>query len=468
MSQPQIDRADEVLLDLGPPGTGPLHERVERALRDGILSGRFAEGTALPPSRRLAADLGCSRWAVTEAYGQLVAEGYLQARSGAATRVRWSRGAGPPDRPRPGPGAPAIRFDLAPGLPDLRHFPRRRWADAVRAEAVAAPDAEFGHPPPHGHPRLRGLLAGYLERSRGARADADLVTMCTSVTDGVRRLCRVLREQGFTAVACEEPGWTRLSRVVRSAGLATVAVRTDAHGLRVDDLAAHPQVRAVIVTAAHQFPGGTVLAPQRRAGLLRWARDVDGLIIEDDYDAEFRYDRRPVGTVQGMDPSRVILLKSLSKMLSPALGIGWIVAPRRWTEALRHGDPPSTPPVLDQLAFASLLRSGCYDRHLRACRQRYRARRDLLVGELAGRLPGLAVSGAAAGLHLVLHLPNHVDTAAVVASAEGAGVRLADLASCHAGAGDADNGLVLGYGNLADSAVPQAVQLLAAALEPFR
>jgi GntR family transcriptional regulator/MocR family aminotransferase len=465
----QTNLAGDLLIDLGRADDGPLHERVKRALRSAIRSGRVEVGTALPPSRQLAGDLGCSRWAVTEAYGQLVAEGYLEARSGSATRVRWS---GDRDGGGERPVArevPEARFDLAPGLPDLRAFPRRRWAEAVRAQVTNAAFTEFGHPPPGGHPRLRGLLAEYLGRSRGVSTTARDVTVCTSVTDGVRRVCRALRSQGITAVGCEEPGWTRLRQVIRAAGLEPVPVRADGGGLRVDELAGHAGLRAVLAAPAHQFPLGSVLVPERRAALLDWARRVDGVVLEDDYDAEFRYDRRPVAALQGMDPSRVILLKSLSKTLSPALGLGWLVAPSRWTDLLHRTDQAATPPpVLDQLAFAALLESGAYDRHLRACRQRYRARRDTLVRILAEQVPDAPVSGIAAGLHLILRLPAGVDTAAVVRAAAARSLSVADLAAYHSTGDHADHGLVLGYGNLADSMVEQAVGHLRKAIEESR
>ncbi|GHJ39698.1 PLP-dependent aminotransferase family protein [Streptomyces sp. TS71-3] len=465
----QTNLAGDLLLDLAQPGTGPLHERVKRSLRSAIRKGRIEVGTALPPSRQLAADLGCSRWAVTEAYGQLAAEGYLEARSGSATRVRWSNA---PDTGSVRPTAheaPAARFDLAPGLPDLRAFPRRRWADAVRAQATQAAFTELGYPPPGGHLRLRRLLAEYLGRSRGVLANPQDVTVCTSVTDGVRRFCQALRANGITAVGCEEPGWTRLRGVIRAAGLEPVPVRTDDGGLRTGDLAGHAGLRAVLTAPAHQFPLGAVLVPERRAALLDWARRVDGVVLEDDYDAEFRYDRRPVAAMQGMDPSRVVLFKSLSKTLSPALGIGWLVAPPRWTDQLHQMDQAATQPsTLDQLAFAALLESGAYDRHLRSCRQRYRNRRDTLVRALAHELPGTPVSGAAAGLHLILRLPPTTDTEAVVSAAATRSLRTADLAAYHATTVHTDHGLVLGYGNLADSAVNEAVGHLRGAIEEGR
>ncbi|WP_128428525.1 PLP-dependent aminotransferase family protein [Streptomyces cyaneus] len=466
MRESQTNLAGDLLLHLGRPGEGPLHERVKRALRTAIRDGRIEVGTALPPSRQLASDLGCSRWAVTEAYSQLVAEGYLEAQTGSATRVRWTNDADAAAGRRAPRRAPEARFDLGPGLPDLRAFPRRRWAEAVRAEVTTTAFTEFGYPPAGGHPRLRRLLAEYLGRSRGVLATPEDVTVCTSVTDGVRRLCHALRAEGITAVGCEEPGWTRLRDVIRAAGLDPVPVRTDGGGLRVADLAGHGGLRAVLTSPAHQFPLGSVLAPERRAALLQWARQVDGVVLEDDYDAEFRYDRRPVAALQGMDPSRVVLFKSLSKILSPALGIGWIVAPPRWTRHLHRSDQTATqPPTLDQLAFATLLESGAYDRHLRACRKRYRDRRDALVRALADELPGAPVSGIAAGLHLILRLPADVDTAAVVRAAGARSLRIADLAACHATEDHADHGLVLGYGNLADGAVEEAVRHLREAID---
>ncbi|BBC39094.1 GntR family transcriptional regulator [Streptomyces graminofaciens] len=465
----QTNLAGDLLLHLGQPSDGPLHERVKRALRSAIRDGRIEVGTALPPSRQLAADLGCSRWTVTEAYSQLVAEGYLEAKTGSATRVRWSNNPDADARHPAQRDAPPARFDLAPGLPDLRAFPRRQWADAVRGQVTTAAFTEFGYPPPGGHVRLRRLLAANLGRSRGVVAGPQDVTVCTSVTDGVRRVCHALRAEGITAVGCEEPGWTRLREVIRAAGLEPVPLRTDSGGLRTEDLARHPGLRAVLTAPAHQFPLGTVLAPERRAALLHWARQADGVVLEDDYDAEFRYDRRPVAAVQGMDPSRVILFKSLSKTLSPALGIGWIVAPPRWSHHLHRTDQTATQPApLDQLAFAALLESGAYDRHLRACRRRYRNRRDALVQALAQQLPTAPVSGIAAGLHLILRLPATVDTQAVVAAAASRSLRVADLADYHATGDHADHGLVLGYGNLADSAVTEAVRHLHEAIQYSR
>jgi GntR family transcriptional regulator / MocR family aminotransferase len=452
-----------LLLDLR--ADGPLHARLTDAVREAIRDGRLQAGSRLPSSRSMAAELGCSRWVVTESYGQLAAEGYLDGQTGSGTRVRM---AGVPAAA----AAPAritaadLAIDLAPGLPDLRAFPVTRWVAAVRAAAATMPVADLGYPGPAGHPVLRDVLSGYLTRVRGARADPADLTVCGSVREGIARLCAALREAGGRAVAVEDPGWHRLREQIAATGLAVVPIPVDAQGLRADLLDRHPEAGAVVVSPAHQFPAGTVLSAPRRAALLAWARRTGGLIIEDDYDAEYRYDRRPVGALQGADPGVVALLGSVSKTLSPALGIGWMLTPPEWTARLR-ARYIAPPPVLDQLAFAEFTRAGSYDRHLRAGRQRYRQRRDALVRALAEVRPGVRVAGASAGLHLVAWLGGAGecagDPAAIQHRALALGVRVASLDTYRAGS-TGEPGLVLGYGNLADHQVRTAVTLLSEAL----
>src|SRR5215217_2308994 len=468
MAESRTNLAWDTLLELG-GRPRPLHARLSGALREAIRGRRLPAGSALPPSRTLAEELGCSRWVVTEAYAQLAAEGYLEARVGSGTRVR-SHGRDEAGRPPPEVApARAPRIDLAPGLPDLRGFPLARWVAALRSVAGTLPYAELGYPDPAGHPRLRHLLAEYLARVRGAHPDPAHVTIGRGVADGTGRLGRALRAAGVTAVAVEDPGWHRLRQAVAAAGLRVVPVPVDAEGLRVGDLEDRPGVRVVIVGPTHQFPTGVVLSPARRAALLAWARRVDGLILEDDYDAEFRYDRRPVGTMQGTDPSRVALLGSLSKTLSPALGIGWVATPPAWTERLRATPGQSAwPSTLDQLTFATFLQTGAYDRHLRAARHRYRRRRDRLVQALAARLPEARLLGVAAGLHLLVHLDPTVDCAAVVTRAAANGIRVADLATYRCRDDAVAPGLVLGYGNLADPQIEEGVALLASAVADSR
>jgi len=230
--------------------------------------------------------------------------------------------------------------------------------------------------------------------------------------------------------------------------------------VRVDAL---DGVRAVVVGAAHQFPSGAVLSPERRAALVRWARAVDGYVVEDDYDAEFRYDRRPIAAMQGLDPARVALLGSVSKTLSPALGLGWLLAPKRLTEA---GDPAAAPPVLDQLALATFVDRGWYDAHLRAARRRFRARRGLLLDALRRAIPQGSLDGTAAGLHVLLHLPDGTDAPAVVRTAARAGLSLMALDDYRAERPATPTSvLVLGYGNLADGEIAPAVATLRRTLD---
>ena len=439
---------------------GPLHARIATAVRESIRSGRLTEGTLLPPTRDLAADLGCSRWAVTQAYDQLVAEGYLEARGGSGTRVR--HGAAATGAATPGAVRAAVpRLDLSPGLPDLRAFPRAAWARASRAALGAASLQDLGYPPAGGHPRLRAAVAGYLTRVRGAVVDPEQVTITTGIRDGVAAVAGALVAAGHRRLAVEDPGWARLRARIAGTGMVPVPVGVDASGMLTDALAGQP-VRAALVTPAHQFPTGAVLAPQRRATAVDWAVAVDGLLIEDDYDAEFRYDRRPVGTLQGLAPDRVVLAGSVSKTLAPALRLGWVVTPPAWTEPVRALAGEAA--LLDQLALADFLDSGGYARHLRLLRRGYRDRRDALVAELERRLPGCAVSGIAAGLHLTVDLPAGVAPARVVAIAAQQGLAVMDLDSCRTAPDPTRPGLVLGYGNLPDRAVPEAVAILAAAV----
>src|SRR6266536_581883 len=469
MSRFQTNLAWGTLLELGDGRDGPLHARLSSALREAIRGGRLPPGSALPPSRALADDLGCSRWVVTEASAQLAAEGYLDARVGSGTRVRPLGQAAGGRRPPEAPPAWVPRIDLAPGLPDLRAFPLGRWVSALRSVASTLPYPELGYPDATGHPRLRHVLAEYLMRVRGALVDPADVTVCRGVADGTGRVCQAMRAAGIGAVAVEDPGWQRLREAAATAALRVVPTRVDGHGLRVDDLDDDPAIRAVIVSPTHQFPTGVVLSAERRGALLDWARRVDGVILEDDYDAEFRYDRRPVGTMQGTDQSRVVLLGSLSKTLSPALGIGWAVTPPACTEPLRATtSSPAWPSTLDQLAFAAFLQAGSYDRHLRAARKRYRLRRDRLVRALAERLPDARLLGVAAGLHLLVHLDGAVDFAAVVSQAAANGLRVANLDTYRCRDDAIGPGLVLGYGNLADNQLDEAVALLATAVATVR
>ncbi|MFB8187878.1 PLP-dependent aminotransferase family protein [Microbacterium sp. NPDC055988] len=462
----------ETLLDVdsasGSDVAGPLRDRVENALRRAIDEGRLSPGAAVPPSRTLAETLGVSRWVVTEAYGQLVAEGVLEARTGSATRVaerqempEATRGIENPVPRDPAPAsAPPIRYDLRPGIPDLRATPRSRWAAALRAGLADLPDRELAAAHPSGYAPAREAVAAYLSRSRHAVADATRITITHGATDGMGLLARELHRRGHRTILVEDPSWPRLRIVAEDNGLRPIPVPVDGDGIdtgQLRSLTSGTGARATLVTPAHQFPLGAALAPARREELVRWARDHDALVIEDDYDAEFRYDRRPVPALQRLAPDRVALIGSLSKSVSPALGLGWMLLP----PDIAPAPSPSTPSLIDQAALAHFVTQGDFERHLRASRTRFRRRRQRLLDALTIELPELSVAGISAGMHLVLTLPSHVPASAVVDAGASEGLALTSLRR-YTDATDRPDALVLGYGDLDDALVEEAVARLAA------
>ncbi|MGL5859885.1 MAG: PLP-dependent aminotransferase family protein, partial [Phycicoccus sp.] len=335
----------EILLGLGDPGSGPLVERLRRALRSAVARGQIRAGERLPPSRTLAADLEVSRWVVTEAYEQLVAEGYLSARVGSGTRVAASGARGSAsldDDHRPERDDTSSALDLRPGVPDLGSFPRSAWLRSYSAAMRALSTAEFGYPSPEGLWHLRDTVARYVHRVRGIDVTAQDVLITRGTTSAMSLLAPALTRVGARSLAIENPGWPRLPEIARRHGVATQPVRVDGDGLVVEDLRA--ATGAVLVSPAHQFPLGVTMSASRRRALVRWAVATDGLVVEDDYDAEFRYDREPVSAVAAMDPSRVVYLGSTSKTLAPALRTGWLIAPADVREGVLAGlDDTSAP-----------------------------------------------------------------------------------------------------------------------------
>ena len=466
----------ETLLDLEPDaGTGaraPLRDRVEAALRLAIDEGRLTAGSAVPPSRALAETLGVSRWVVTEAYGQLVAEGVLEARTGSATRVAEQHGE-PFPAAAPAPAAlpeahqaVPMRYDLRPGIPDLRATPRSRWSAALRTAVATLPDHELVAAHPFGFAPAREAIAAYLSRSRLAAADARRITITHGATDGMGILSRELHRRGHRMILVEDPSWPRLRAVAEENGLHPIPVPVDGDGVdtrRLSELAATTGARAALVTPAHQFPLGAALAPARRDELVRWARENDALVIEDDYDAEFRYDRRPIPALHRLAPDRVALIGSLSKSVSPAWGLGWMLLPPDLT-------PPGSaapPSLIDQAALAVFVTRGDLERHLRSSRTRFRRRRQRLLDALQAELPDLLVSGIAAGMHLVLPLPPGSSATEVATAGAAAGLALTPLRR-YAFDDRHPESLVLGYGNLDDALVEEAVSRLAALLRVRR
>ena len=465
MVEVRTSGAAELLVELRRGGSaGALHSQLEHELRHAVRSGRLRPGAALPSTRSLAAQLGVSRGVVVEAYEQLVAEGYLTGHGRSATRVA-RKGAQPGVEPRPAASVSTHRIDFRPGRPDVSQFPRGAWLRSVRRVLNDAPSEQLSYPSGHGLSELRAALAAYLNRVRGTQAHADHVVITNGFSQGLALLSSVLRASGARRVAVEDPSHDMARASIRAAGLEVIGVPVDGDGLRVDDLE-RTRADAVLVTPAHQYPTGAVLTPARRAALIGWARGRDGIIVEDDYDAEYRYDRDPIGCMQGLAPEHVIYGGSASKTLAPGLRMGWMVLPGRLVGAMADAklayDNGSA--TIDQLAFADFLTRGEQDRHLRRMRPIYRGRRDALMAALARHLPELDPCGSAAGLHLLAWLPATWDEAAVVAQAAEHGIGVYGLSSYWRMHGSGGGGLIFGYAGVSAAAIEDGIRTLGAAI----
>ncbi|WNI22913.1 PLP-dependent aminotransferase family protein [Streptomyces sp. ITFR-16] len=443
-------------LHIDPTGASGLRAGLMDALREAARTGRLAPGTRLPSSRTLAADLGIARNTVADAYAELVAEGWLTARQGSGTRVAQRaeprRTAAPAPRSRPPRSSPA--HSLMPGTPDLATFPRAEWLKAARRALSSAPNDAFGYGDPRGRVELRTVLAEYLARARGVYADPERIVLCAGFLHGLTLMGKVLRRRRVREVAVESYGLDIHTRLLTEAGLRIPCLPLDHLGTRTAGLHGMRGAGAVLLTPAHQFPTGVPLHPDRRAAAVDWARGTGGVILEDDYDGEFRYDRQPVGALQGLDPEHVVYLGTASKSLAPGLRMGWMVVPEAMvgevTEAKGVSDWASS--ALDQLTLAEFMASGAYDRHVRSMRLRYRNRRDQLVAALAERAPSIRISGIAAGLHAVLELPEGGE-AETVRAAAWQGLAVQGLAYFrHPDAELRREALVIGYGTPSDSA----------------
>ncbi len=479
MSTPRTNPSpvSELAIDLDRSGGEALHRQIEASIRERIRSGALLGGVALPPSRALATDLGVSRGVVVEAYAQLVAEGYLTSRSGGYTQVALMPGPAParsgarssgPPRTAP-PRAPRAVVDFGYGRGDLASFPRAAWLRSVRRVLTEAPADRFGYLDGRGALELRTALAAYLNRVRGTRADPDTILITNGYGQAVALLLGVLAALGATRLAVEDPSASDDARPIATAlGIEVAGVPVGEDGVRVEALA-ELGADALILTPSHQWPTGGVLSPEARAAILTWAQKTEALVIEDDYDAEYRYDRAPVGAMQGLDPDRVAYSGTASKTLAPGFRLGWIVLPRDlvepFSEAKLLADRGS--PILDQLTFADFLSRGEFDRHLRRMRPIYRVRRDALLAALAKHLPELEPAGIAAGLHLVAWLPDDLDEAAVIEAARAERVQVAGVAPYRIAPADR-GGLIFGYSNLSERAIADGVTRLARAIAPLR
>ncbi len=451
------------------------------AIRAAIIDGRLSAGTPLPATRLLAGDLGVSRGAVVEAYQRLADEGLVSARPGTGTRVSGLaprtvpvKNDPPPPAARAGatvlpqPWRARAELDLSPGVPDLSGFPRAAWLRAERAVLDQASVAELGYGDPRGSEGLRRELAGWLTRTRGLRAVADDIIIVSGVAQALALLAQWLNANGTSRIAVEDPGSLGSRDQLTYWGLATVAVPVDEHGLTVSDLAGHG-LRAALLTPAHQFPTGVVLAPPRRRELLDWAVAADGLIIEDDYDAEYRYDRAPVPALQAAAPGHVAYAGTTSKTLAPGMRLGWLVPPARLHAdlvAAKHAADLGSP-ALPQLVLARLIATGELEQHIRAVRKRQRIRRDALLDALRVLLPQARVQGVPAGLHLLITFPDlALDDIELAERIHQAGVLVHPLSWHRQRPGPP--GLVLGYAAHTPDQLREAAWRIARALPASR
>jgi len=460
----------DVLLVLDRDSAEPLHRQIAASIRDDIREGRLRRGSALPPTRTLAAGLDVSRGVVVEAYQQLRAEGYLSSRSGGYTEVAVDQAGAPPV-----PGPPSVpgssaepRLSFRYGRADPAQFPRAVWLRSVHRVLTDAPTERFGYPSGQGTPELREALADYLNRVRGTAASARNIVICNGFAQGIALLIHVLAARGLRRLAVEDPSSADdLRDVAAAARVDLVPVPVGPGGIRAG-LLDEAGADAVIVTPSHQWPTGAVLGPDGRAALLEWAKRRGALIVEDDYDAEFRYDRAPVGALHGLAPDQVVYAGTASKTLAPGLRLGWLVLPGHLVEPVAAAKIAADrgSPVIDQLTFADFLARGEFDRHLRRMRPVYRRRRDVLLAALAQHLPDLRTAGISAGFHLVAWLPPDLDEEAVVAAARRAGVGVYGLAPYRMVPGPP--ALLFGYAGLNEPAIAEGIGLLARAVAEVR
>lgn len=443
------------------PGRG-RRASLEAALRQAIRDGRLAPKQPLPSTRALAAQLGLARGTVVEVYTQLAAEGYLESRPGAATKI--ARGPHLPAAvPVPKSAERAVGrviADFRLGRPDLSTFPRTEWLRAMTRALNTSEYDDLGPGDPRGSARLRAVLAGYLGRVRGVHTTPDRIVICSGYTQGLRLICDAFRALGARAIAMENPCLPDHRAVAGAAGLTVVPMDVDDNGAQPEGFTA--AVAAAVLSPAHQAVLGATLGAQRRSQFATLAAEYGTYLVEDDYDGEFRYDRQPVGAIQGLAPDHVVYIGSASKTLAPGLRLGWLVAPADLIdaaiEAKRRADRGTD--ILAQLALADLIDTGGLDRHIRRMRRHYHQRRDQLVGTLDRYSPTLHLDGIAAGLHAAIVLPEAIDEADVVKLAEQHHVALTGLKPFWHNATTCRPGIVVGYGTPLAHEYPTALNHL--------
>ena len=461
-----------------PTDESPLRQRIAAAVIEQIRLGRLGPGDALPSTRSLAAELAVARSSVVDAYDELAAAGYTTALPGSGTRIAagadaaahanaashvTASGVMPAARRAPRDQSPA--WDLMPGHPDPGLISTTDWRRAWRA-AAAAPisSAAAG---PHGHAGLRQALAGHLRRTRGIVADPSELIIVPGVASALRTITQAAGLAGRD-IAFEEPGYAEAREVFQMSGARTRAVPVDGDGLDPGSL--RESDAAVYCTPAHQYPLGARLPVSRRAQLVQWAARTGSLLIEDDYDGEFRYDVSALPALRGIDGGRdcVAYIGTASKILTPTLRVAWMIPPPRLRDAVADALERSSESVcgVTTLALARFIDSGALTRHLARAARTYSARRAALVSALGRRCAGIQLAGVEAGLHMVVRLHDTIDDIAIAATLRDRGVTASPLSSFFSDFSDiaGTRGLVCGYARLPETQADAVAELIADAI----
>jgi GntR family transcriptional regulator / MocR family aminotransferase len=446
----------------------PIIRQVYDQIRLGIVRGDLRAGEQLPSTRELARDLRVSRIVIVEVYDQLLAEGYIESRQGSGTYV--AQGAYlevvPTERlPRVHPSVDTGKenrsiIDFRAGLPALDLFPRKLWGQLVSRVCAEASPSVFGYDHPEGCVDLRIALARYLAKTRRVRCQPDQLVITSGAAQAFSLVARLLLSPG-DEVIIEDPVTYDVRRIFSAAGATLFPIPVDEDGMQPDLLPVEKQPAFVFVTPSHQFPLGGLLPIQRRIQLIQFARAAGCYLVEDDYDSEFRYSGTPVSSLQELEPERVIYVGTLSKILSPALRLGYIVVPPPLIEPCRQLKQLTDlhSPVLEQLALAYFIEEGHLERHIMKMKKIYRKRRQALIAALEAHYPRqIQIYGDVAGLHLVAGFGGRVLTEQAFADWEEAGVRLYPVEQHAIRKGEHRSKVILGYGNLTPDEIEEGVR----------
>lgn len=436
-----------------------------QSLREMTISGQLKAGEALPSTREFAKALEVSRNTVCEAYEMLIAEGFVINRQGAPTRVAEGLCVENPPSSASYENIESVRIfsaDFRTGRPDLRHFPLFLWQQMLHKASEEMPLEQYGYTGPQGLPELRKEIAAWLFRSRGLKVDPQDIFITAGATHALHLIADLLCGEG-RQILMEDPSHTGMLRKFINKGCLIVPIPVDEHGMKTEYLTNRENVCAVYVTPSHQFPLGGILPASRRASLIRFARENEVYIVEDDYDSEFRYCGEPIAPLFAMDPQRVIYVGTFSKALFPALRIGYVILPRqlhkRWRDLRTHADVQNPP--FEQAALAGFLRTRKLDRHIQKMRRIYGERRRVLLESITETFASeWRAYGDAAGLHLAIDFPGRYFEEEFRKSCLHNGIYITPVEYHCIQKGRHLNKLLIGYGHLEPAEIRNGVQLL--------